>query len=642
MIEEIAILGELIQDKENIENQVLLSRTYQPKEVYRENNKEINLNEIIINIDTKEKKIEIKIKPIERKQYYCYSYADLGSRSKKIPFSTNKVEYLLYNISDQIEYIEKYVDKKNTNIEKYLEFLKALKNAFYKTLKNEKNKEVERLNFDLFEKSASSNVKTVKDLQKKIEEELVKIVNSKKILKKSNLFTLTIDDKRIEETKHFEAYKKVLFNQFVETNFLNKQEKRKNKLCHICNKNKEITGKIDIPIKFYITEKKTFFPELMDSNKYKSFSMCKDCYIKFLLGFGHIKNNLSSNFYGNYYLIPKNLNSKKDLNILEFVKDRILELKKNKKLDDNIQTKEKIYEKLIENALKFDLLFFERNNSQIIINKHIHDIYVKNLIEMYDKFSELKEKVFEDHLKVDLWNLFPLLYPTTKILKTKIESYKKELLNFYEIVLTQRKVNYSQLIRLHNTVFKKMFFKNAKKYYLSNPIKLNFFLKLFQKLNMLEGIIIKEVNTVTKIDDKNIMEYFEKHKEVYSNLHKQGLFLLGMLIRSIQKNQKKNNVLNKLNFDGIKPNKIKELTNKIIEVLKIYSNKKRQSLFDLNLKKISWMNERLEGIEQTNLSKDEILFYILSGLSFSYFLGIKYNEEKKENESEENEKMEAE
>ena len=124
-------------------------------------------------------------------------------------------------------------------------------------------------------------------------------------------------------------------------------------------------------------------------------------------------------------------------------------------------------------------------------------------------------------------------------------------------------------------------------------------------------------------------QFFETHSALYAtDTYKQGLFLLGVIINGILSAQKdkKGTILSKMNFDGMPVNRIQQFVNSITEYLRIYDDK---IFHKISSPLYANMIDRIQGIEKSKLTKDEVIFYILSGISFSNYLSIKYAKEKK-------------
>jgi CRISPR-associated protein Csh1 len=204
--------------------------------------------------------------------------------------------------------------------------------------------------------------------------------------------------------------------------------------------------------------------------------------------------------------------------------------------------------------------------------------------------------------------------------------YRKEIVTLYSSILKERKINYYYLISNFNFIFRKTFFnkeiKNDRDFLLFRPIKMNILISWLNKITKLEGgLNIMEGNSIVEITDNDVKEFFEIHKEIYSdNYFRQGLFLLGKLVNSIlnEQKEKSSNFMDKINLEGIPVHRVRDLVFQVTDYLKIYK------LFELENKTYSQMMDRLQGIENSNLSKDDVLFCILSGISFGRYLGTKY------------------
>jgi len=102
--------------------------------------------------------------------------------------------------------------------------------------------------------------------------------------------------------------------------------------------------------------------------------------------------------------------------------------------------------------------------------------------------------------------------------------------------------------------------------------------------------------------------------------------LLGTVISKItyQQKDKSSNFLKKLNFGGMSARRIALLISQVKEFSEIYKKK-------IYEESGVWGNimDRLQGIHESGMKPDEILFYILTGISFEDYLGIKRSYDKK-------------
>jgi len=140
---------------------------------------------------------------------------------------------------------------------------------------------------------------------------------------------------------------------------------------------------------------------------------------------------------------------------------------------------------------------------------------------------------------------------------------------------------------------------------------------------------MKPGNAVTEINQEEYTDFFNTHAEIYGdNYYRQGLFLLGTIISRIKYAQrdKKSNILRKMNLTGMNVRRVPNFFNQVREFAEIYKKDLKYLRQDI------WGNitDRLQNIENSGLKNDEVVFYILTGLSYQDYLGIKYGKEKRE------------
>ena len=140
------------------------------------------------------------------------------------------------------------------------------------------------------------------------------------------------------------------------------EKKPKYVFCSMCGaKDKEVTGKIDIPTKFYITDKPYFFENLQDDNAYKSFALCGDCYEEIIAGISYVDDKLRSTMFNNvnYYVIPKNADDLNKTSGLVKKITRILGNDKTKADDDLSEVKsiQRLEDKNTNLIVDFFILF---------------------------------------------------------------------------------------------------------------------------------------------------------------------------------------------------------------------------------------------------------------------------------------------
>jgi CRISPR-associated protein Csh1 len=132
-------------------------------------------------------------------------------------------------------------------------------------------------------------------------------------------------------------------------------------------------------------------------------------------------------------------------------------------------------------------------------------------------------------------------------------------------------------------------------------------------------------NSISEITKQEYREFFHTHHQVYEgNQYRQGLFLLGTIISKIVYAQKGKSAtfMKKINLAGIPAHRVKNLVGEVKEYAAIYKIFEDPGI---------WGNimDRLQGIETSGMKGDEIVFYILTGISYEDYLGMKYGKEKK-------------
>lgn len=657
----------------------LLTQTIAPNELKTNDKNSEKFREVIINLDTKKEEIEIKIgeelSQSNRQRFFGFELQ--SGNSSKTFFTSNRWYYHLLTIPHLIYYIEKELDK-----EKYINFLNYLKkieSSFYVSersknpakrpsksylklnnfIKYQKEKLFYFLEEDLTEAKEKNKKKKIDELMNIKEEQEVKYTAIQNFLKKLiseelgvpqnfvtdykkylNIFSLKIDDQYITNTKYRDDYINITHYILQQRFFsINESKVQGEALCSICNEVKLVTGKIDIPTKFYIISRPYFFENTNETNAYKSFAVCSNCFQKIKVGIGEIKTKYLDKLFGqlNYYLIPQNIKNNIDYEKQIRKIHRILSRK-----EDSPEGNFKLLKKVKKRNIKVDFLFWYLDQRSFIVLNCINDVYYSQLEEIFTQLKHINESpLYDKYLKYkpDINSIYWLLFPN-KHSHNKLDPkiYRKELISIFESLIKGRRINYRYLINNFNFIFKKKYSNSQKKIDIIDAIRMNILLSWFSSVAKLEGgFNMKEGQNAIELLNDDIKEFFEVHKDIYEdNSYRQGLFMLGILMNEILREQKtkSSTVLDKLNFDGLSVRRVKAFIIDITEILKIYrrdTEEGKQSLYKLNQLLHVQMIDRLQGIENSSLNKDEVIFYILSGISFGRYIGFKKSQEKKTN-----------
>ena len=430
------------------------------------------------------------------------------------------------------------------------------------------------------------------------------------------IILIKIDGKTVLDNEDLRnSYINVVWDIFMEKDTVNAK-------CYLCTENKNVIKDVEFPyMKFYGTTNGLFFENISNSNSYKSFAVCEDCNNQVLVGMSFTERKLKDRLFGiDLLIIPKLETVQPDFQKKEWKK--IIRILKNEKINDLDSLSE--IKKLLKTAEKencsFDLLFYDKNKANFAVLKLISDVEYRDMLQKMSSFEEVNEEYGLRTLKyssiVDWKFIRDALFPKPpKAKEPKI--YRKDFLELLNSFISGLSFDYRDLIDKFTEIWHDGF--NADKTDWLSPLKMNLVLGIFNKTGNLSGARKMEGNAITKITNDRYNEFFEKHSEIYeNNYYRQGLFLLGTVINGILFKQKgkSSNFLQKLNLKGIQPRRVLELVASVNEYAKIYDIYEEPGI---------WGNifDRLQGIENSKLSPTEIVFYILSGISFSKYEGYR-------------------
>jgi len=603
--------------------------------------------EIILNLNTSTNEIEIKLgKELSEENRFDFMGFEIPVKGnpKKIYFTTNQLRYLDITVPQMIEKIEKDF-KKSKEYDEFKKYLLNIKDTFCtEKIRIDKGKEKKYCGLNL--KKLQNDIKLeigkeqismndVEEYCKKVQtENYPDLKSSKKSELKTyvNIYSLKIDGKSILETGFKEDYVNII-DYTLKERYFDKVELKKG-ICGICGTESDITGKIDIPLSFYITDNKYFFENLTEKNKHKSFSICKNCFEELRIGISEIQKNFGGQVAKgiSYYIIPKNNYSDPNFKkVCKKINDKLQGTSSsvNGKFNEIRDIKRVEYK---NEDFVLDYLFYTQDKAKFTVLENITDVSYSRMEFIFDELKRLtNEELYSKLIEVGFNHVYVLLFPN-KLSHTKVDSklYQKEFLSLFSSMINGRAINYDKILRNFNYIFKKFYFNTDKKddrRLRERHIQMNILLTWFNKISGFTGGFDNMVDTsAIPIENKDILEFFRIHEDIYSNnTYRQGLFLLGYLINKIllEQNDKSGNFMNKINFDGIPSKRVHRLILDVTEYLSIYK------IYSENNGVYSQMVDRLQGIDTSELKGDEIVFYVLSGVSFGRYLGHKYYMEKK-------------
>ncbi len=484
---------------------------------------------------------------------------------------------------------------------------------------------------EIIKKISSDDKFFTKLMERYIIDEVLK--KDAKVLGEQNIYTITIDGRRILETEYKNEYIEFMYFALKEIFFVKKE--LVDSTCGCCGKlgNKKeikVTKKVDIPTKFYNTNQPSFFENLDEKSYHKALGLCEECFENIRVGISRVHEELHSRLFGtDYYLIPTN--NFDNFSTLKKVK-RQLSTKSETNNDEieKLKNVNRIEKKNLD--IGFNILFWEKNQAEFIVVEELQNLKFLKIEKIFKELKELNNLEFYEELNdIGINYLYFILFPNKEShpnLKDRAKLCRKEALILFSEIILNRRIDYGKIINNFISIYMKKYFKSENKLkkdnYPLDALKMNIIISWINSVSDLEGgINLNEGKSYIELSDKDMKEFFDVHKEIYSdNYYRQGLVILGYLINKVKyqqdKKKKKSTILDRLNYDGISPKRIKNLVADVIEMLKIYKE------FDYNGKIFSEMMDRLQGIEDSKMNKDEVVFYILTGVGLGRYIGIKF------------------
>jgi hypothetical protein len=293
---------------------------------------------------------------------------------------------------------------------------------------------------------------------------------------------------------------------------------------------------------------------------------------------------------------------------------------------------------LLRRIKEFTLLFYSKpspTSQEFIINGMIKNINLKELIVKTEHLNKMVQdyklgSLYGYQAVLSFEGLRYLILPS-KESHPGLDQYDYTILN-KNIISTlgayiyKRKFQYFDLIYMFTDIYnrKNNNLKTENKYFLNiTPFLMTLYLDHLIKFNQLEGVpIMEKTNLTSKLQDEKITAYFNTHSQIYeNNFYAQGLFILGMYIAAIESEQRKKDIkstlISRLNLRGIPVQKVKSLMAMVDEMGKVW-NIYYDSITE------NYYRECLQGIENSSLSPEDVVFHILSGRAYSNYLGAKY------------------
>ncbi|MCX7942669.1 MAG: TIGR02556 family CRISPR-associated protein [Dictyoglomaceae bacterium] len=604
---------------------------------------------VIFDFDMEKEKINLSRKEMDNRVLEEYLW--VGNKKGSSPqdrFTTNNISYLIFNSGYGYgsSLINILYNLKKGNLK---ELLEIVKNKFFIKLPLEReryclnlNKIQNRKEILIPESMGIDEKLYIENLEKKWEKEISDIIKEELGLTKKeiSLYTITINGRKASE---FEEYKNYIEQTLIDENF----EENYEGICHICGERKELTyDTARFPAKFYITKLITFSSYFEGKEPKKgfsrNFSLCKDCYKDVILGIKFIQNHLGTELGNNsLWIIPglffnplgKELKESWIKTSRNFVKSTF-NLEEFLRFEEEIQKNLEEYREFEElmDHISIDLLFYEKSKEAFKVKEFIKDVHIKRIEKIKKEIREVESLGKELFGERENWFLgLENIYFLIPIRRGRVSEYKK-LLDLYEDIFLEHKLDKRILINYFVELAKIYIFEKFPQYNIRRVkyndlemslsiLKTNLLLKLFEKINLMEGGDTMS-DLLEDLLDADIQNYLLKMK--YGE-EETALFLLGYLIGEIGYEQvrggdlnAKKPILNKINFNGISNKNLINLSNEIFEKLDQYR------IRGYNEKIFSAMKTLMDkNIKSWKLNDNENVYYILSGYAFNTYKRIK-------------------
>ena len=674
MIEAIRNIGEYAVEG-NLTTEIFLDNICQKltetKPNKKDKDKPFKQHVVILNFDTNNNKIEIDSEKVnaggnDSGKKYLWVDNFKGNKpqvnitsdglnniiTKSLPSMNEKVgdnlKIDVENIINDFFSKKEYSDGKSETIY----YIKPNKfNFSYDTIENIKKVENELISANTKEEVK----KATKNFTKEIEKNILSLI--KLSADEVSLYTIKINNNlvcRIDE------YTNMIFDLKLESLFIENGDYKENYqkgVCSVCSKENTPTtsNATNLKFKFYMTDKLGFSSNF-DGKFTKNFNICKECYQYLMIAENFIKNKLSTQIGLNVYIIPHFIYKVDNWDMNNFSNYVTISTNSITNLDNLKQFNEKLeifreFEAEKNNFIINYLFYYQpAGSSEFKIRKLIKDVPPSRLDFIGRKEEEIINLVDDNYggnrnLKVDLkgiWGCIP-------IKKGDFSGFTRYL-DIVDAVFSDNRIDYNFLINQFTEVIRIIKYERegyniwVKEEFTNKILQLNFLLLFFKKLDILGGVDMNETNNIVNIEveellPKEILEYWNG-TEIYNDGCKKALFSLGYLIGEIGYKQstaghKKKPILNKINFQGMGPEKLVRLSNDVLEKLRQYD--KLQYNEDNIYSTLKLLMDA--NISHWKLSNEENVFYVLSGYAFSNYNGwqrdVKITEKKiKQTESE--------
>jgi len=491
--------------------------------------------------------------------------------------------------------------------ETFKQKLEQVKNMFFTTvvkIKNNKTQTLEVIDFKKFYKGFPvSNDEKFDDYLKKNFSAALKVhvpeLNEKHIA----LYVVEIDGQCVAA---MEEYKNIIMDSESDQD----EEVSKHR-CFNCGARQNIVEKMEMDVKYFITDKVNFAQNGDKNNFIKSFTLCKTCFGQMQSGETFMQNNLRTRLVGlPIYVIPDFILGGDSIGSKQ-LQEAASGLKKTFKLMDSYSRIEHVKEE-IDNELLLDeevginyfltnIIFYEASNSATKIKCFIKDVDPGVINKIRDDIAATTDAFRErfSWFGFDL-NSFYHVLPKTKSSKGGGYS-KKQLMDWVYGIFTGTHIDERAILNQGLKASAKAIHSENEDECVEIILNIN---KIFYFLSLQQG---KNKNK----GGNGLDNHFEEFMQMSSyDKEQKGLFLLGALCARVASEERnvsgKKRILNKLNLNGMDASNIIKFTDIVFAKLQ------QLDILKFNEELFADCMVLLNQSGNT-LSNKENLFYILTG-----------------------------
>jgi len=451
--------------------------------------------------------------------------------------------------------------------------------------------------------------------------------------KEVSLFTVKINGANVRE---FEDYITYLMWKKKEGVF----RRTRLSVCHICGQQEQVSSDTTkLEFSYYITDKIGFSSELGgERNFYKNLSFCRRCYHSLIVSESFVKNFLSTRLANqNVYLIPEFLLPFRGGSLLKWAQWLRASFEATIRPDGhkNLLNKSAAFWELAASPEYpgdplINMLFWQKSQAEFKVLKLIEDVSFRRLLtvqKISEDISTVGRRFFGGkNTRWELWlNNIYYLFPVRADKKRNPYEFKK-ILDFYDAFFTGRKIEYTFLIQQFIQLAKVCRQDQGEQFNLGRDgngdqtlvismLKANLLLLYLRRIGMLKGgwMEMEGLKFLEEFPD----EVREFAREMKYSVEQVALFGLGILMGEVGSAQfnariKNKPILEKLNFQGMRAERLIGFSNEIFARLRQYQ-------------RLSFENERMfagvkklldERINSWPLNSQQNVFYILSGYAY--------------------------